>query len=340
MSPSNENVISFLPLGAIIREFCVAGYNIVQGFSTQDQYIKYNTPYFGATIGRTANRIKDATVKDLNGRTYTFAKNNGPNLLHGGYQGWDKKIFEGPTPVNRNGREGLLFKYVSKDGEEGYPGTVEVRVWYTTSKEQVETAIEKIVLGIEYEVEFIGNECEETVVNVTNHSYFNLSGGPTIEGTEAQLCTDKYLPVDSNGIPEDKVQQFKRTDVTKPFVLHPTEPDIDDCFVMDEDPSQVPLDTRSRPLRLLAQFKHPSSGLHLEVHSTEPAFQFYTGKGIDVPAVEGLPARGPGSGFCVEPSRFINAPNQPEWKHMTLLKKGQIYGSKIEYRAWKEPWNE
>lgn len=169
MSASNENGFSFLPLGAIIKEFRVGGINIVQGFHTLHQYIKHNTPHYGATIGRVANRIQDAVIKDLNGRTYTLAKNNGPNSLHGGEQGWDKKFFEGPITVNRNGKEAVLFKYLSNDGEEGYPGTVELRVWYTTSKEDVDSAVPKMVLDIEYEVEFMGDECQETVVNVTNH---------------------------------------------------------------------------------------------------------------------------------------------------------------------------
>lgn len=105
---------------------------------------------------------------------------------------------------------------------------------------------------------------------------------------------------------------------------------------MDSDPSSIPIDTRTRPLRRLAAFNHPGSRLHLEVYSTEPAFQFYTGKYINVPAVGGYPARGPRSGFCVEPSRYVNAPNVPEWKGMCLLKKGQVYGSKVMYKSWKE----
>jgi aldose 1-epimerase len=105
---------------------------------------------------------------------------------------------------------------------------------------------------------------------------------------------------------------------------------------MDTDPASVPLDTRTRPLKLLAAMKHLITGLHLEVHSTEPAFQFYTGKYIDVPAVGGAPARGPRSGFCVEPSRYVNAPNEPAWRGMCLLKRGQTWGSRTVYKAWKE----
>lgn len=132
------------------------------------------------------------------------------------------------------------------------------------------------------------------------------------------------------------IDHFSATKVNEPFFMTATYPDIDDCFVVDTDPASVPVDTRSRPLKLLAKFKHLTSGMCLEVHSTEPAFQFYTGKYIDVPPVSGMPARLPRSGFCVEPSRYINAPNEPEWRGMTVLKKGQIWGSKTVYKAWKE----
>ena len=182
MTSEDTSAFTFLPLGAIIQEFRVDGHNIVQGFPTQEQYVKYNVPYFGATIGRVANRIKDGVIEDLNGKSYKFAINNGPNSLHGGEKGWDKHIWEGPTTVTRNGKATMHFKYLSKDGDEGYPGTVEARVWYAARKEEVDTSSPKTILEVEYEVEFIGDECEETVVNVTNHRFVqkpkpNLSRG-------------------------------------------------------------------------------------------------------------------------------------------------------------------
>ncbi|KAI5279047.1 hypothetical protein KEM54_004378 [Ascosphaera aggregata] len=212
---------------------------------------------------------------------------------------------------------------------------------------------------MEYECEFVGDECEETIVNLTNHkrifhrpsttsvriseraskltggSYFNIGDVPSIEGTEALLATDLFLPVDSTGIPTSGAVRYTSNEVTKPFYLGETSPDIDDTFIMNTDPKSVPIDTRSLPLQLNAAFKHPRTGIHLEVHSTEPAFQFYTGKYIDVPAVGGAPARRPRAGFCVEPHRYVNAVNVPEWRSQVLLKRGQMYGSKIVYKAWK-----
>ncbi|KAG9944227.1 aldose 1-epimerase, partial [Aureobasidium melanogenum] len=332
---SAEDAFTFLPQGAIIQEFRVAGHNIVQGFPTAEPYKTKNSAYFGETIGRVANRIKNAEIQNLNGKSYKLTANNGPNALHGGPAGWGKRIFDGPTPVNRNGTEAVQFKYLSKDGEEGYPGTVELRVWYIASKKN-DGGVDKTQLEIEYEVELVGDEVEETLVSVTNHSYFNISGKDTIEGTEATLMTDQFMVVDDTDIPTGEIEAFPGVEAEKSFTLGAVDPDIDHCFVINTDASSIPLDTRSSPLRKLCSFFHPTTKLHFEALSTEPAFQFYTGKYIDIPAVDGAPARGARAGFCVEPSRYIDAGNNDKWKKMVLLKKGQTYGSKIIYRGWKE----
>jgi aldose 1-epimerase len=165
---SSTQAFTFLPLGAIIQKFTVNGKNIVQGFPDAELYKQYNSPYFGETIGRIANRVAKAKINDLNGKSYQLPVNNGPNSLHGGNLGWGKREFEGPTSVDRNGKEATFFKYLSKDGEEGYPGTVEVRVWYIQEKEQVDGAQQE-VLHIEYEAELVGDEVDETAINMTNH---------------------------------------------------------------------------------------------------------------------------------------------------------------------------
>lgn len=330
----SSKAFTFLPLGAIIQRFTVNGKNIVQGFATAEQYKQYNAPYFGETIGRIANRVSNAKINDLNGRSYQLPANNGPNSLHGGNAGWGKREFDGPSEVDRNGKKATLFKYVSKDGEEGYPGTVEVRVWYVQEQEQVNGAQQE-VLHIEYEAELVGDEVEETAINMTNHSYFNLTGGASIAGTDVNLITNKYQVVDGGGIPTGPIEEYPGVTAQKTFTLGEQEPDIDDCFVANTDARSVPIDTRSSPLQKLASFYHPDSKIHLEIHSTEPAFQFYTGKYIDVPEVDGQPARRARSGFCVEPSRYVNAINVPEYKPMMVLKKGDKYGTKIVYRGWQ-----
>lgn len=176
--------ISFLPLGAIIQSFKVGGLNIVQGFPTQELYAEHNSPHFGATIGRVANRISGAKVEGLNGgKSYSFVANNGPNTLHGGNVGWGKRVWKGPTPVgvrkNIPGIEGELkggetveFSLISEDGDEGFPGEVLVKVFYTAGK-VTENGKEVTVLSQEYEAELVGG-AEETIINMTNHSYGHL----------------------------------------------------------------------------------------------------------------------------------------------------------------------
>lgn len=339
--------VSFLPLGAIIQSFTVGGVNIVQGFPTQELYVSHNGPFFGETIGRVANRISNAKLASVNGgKSYALAANNGPNTLHGGVKGWGKRIWDGPKPVgirsitgiegDLQGGESVEFTLRSENGDEGFPGEVLAKVVYTTGKVN-NGGKEVTVLGMEYEAELVSG-AEETVINMTNHSYFNLTGGPSIEGTVVQLCTPSYLPVDNGGIPTGGPTTFAKVATNEQFTLGAQEPDIDDCFVVDPSasPSSVPIDTRARPLVALVKAHHPDSKIHLEVHSTEPAFQYYTGKYINVAAVDDVPARGARSGFCVEPSRFVNACNVEDWKNQVLLKKGEKYGCRIVYKAWKE----
>lgn len=172
--------VSFLPLGAIIQSFKVGGVNIVQGFPTQELYVSHNGPYFGETIGRIANRISNAKLASVNGgNTYSLAANNGPNTLHGGVKGWGKRIWDGPKAIgvrsipgldgDLKGGESVEFTLRSEDGDEGFPGEVLVKVIYTTGKIN-QGGKEAIVLGMEYEAELVAG-AEETVINMTNHSY-------------------------------------------------------------------------------------------------------------------------------------------------------------------------
>ncbi|KAH7322813.1 galactose mutarotase-like domain-containing protein [Stachybotrys elegans] len=333
---------AFLPLGAIIQDFKVNGLNIVQGFATQDQYVKYNGPYFGETIGRIANRISNAKLNDIDGKEHPLVANERTNTLHGGNVGWGKRIWNGPKPVGTktvpgvdglDGGESVEFTLVSEHGDEGFPGTVEAKITYTTGTQEV-NGKQAVVLSMEYEANLVGG-ANETVINMTNHSYFNLSGEPSVEGAKITLSTNDHLPMDSNGLPTGGPAPFS-FDTRQPFSLGANEPFVDHAFVVNTDPASVPIDTRSQPLNLNLAAHHPKSGIHLEVHSTEPAFQVYNGCGIDVPAVDGLPARGPYSGFCCEPGRYTNAANVPEWKSMVLLKKGETYGARIVYKAWSD----
>lgn len=335
--------ISFIPLGAIVQSLVVKGINIVQGFATQEEYEKYNSPYFGVTVGRVANRIKGARLDSLNGKEYTLAANNGPNHLHGGEVGWSKRVWDGPKPVgirevpgieNFEGGESVAFTLTSEDGDEGYPGTVEVTVVYTTGIQKVEGK-DVTILAMDYEAKLIDG-ADETVINMTNHSYFNLSGQDTIDGTNITLPTNKYLAVDEGLIPNGKIEPFPGVNADEAVLMGAKEPNIDHCFVLNTEPSSVPLDTRSEPLNLNLRAHHAGAGVNLDVLSTEPTFQVYTGSGIDVPEVNGKAARGSRAGFCCEPARYVNAANVPEWKNMVLLKKGDTYGARIVYKAWAD----
>lgn len=159
---------TFLPQGAIIQEFKVGGRNIVLGFPSAASYQTGSLPYCGETIGRVANRISGARIDNLNDKSYNLTANDGPNNLHGGVENWGTKMFDGPHPVQRNSRDAIMFKYLSRDGEEGFPGTVEFRLWYYPTLES-DDGVEKTTLEIEYEAELVSDDVYETVVSATNH---------------------------------------------------------------------------------------------------------------------------------------------------------------------------
>ncbi len=290
----------------------------------------------------------------LNGQEYTLAANNGPNNLHGGNKGWGKQIWNGPVPIGLKhipgleggefkGGESVKFTLRSEDGDEGFPGTVEATVTYTAGTQMSASGKEIRVLGIEFEAELVDEKVQETVINMTNHTYFNLASLPSITDMEVILSTNQHLPLDAEGVPTGEAPvSYPGVEAHKPFTLHAQEPDIDDCFVFPQSPNSIPIDTRDTPLKTLVKAYHPKSQIHLEVLSTEPAFQFYTGKYIDVPAIskeeagEEVPARTTRSGFCVEPSRWVDAASREEWKGQVVLKKGMKYGSRTVYRAWSD----
>ncbi|KAF8458238.1 galactose mutarotase-like domain-containing protein [Kalaharituber pfeilii] len=339
-----SKAFKFIPHGAILQEFLVDGKNVVLGFNDKDEYL-HNPCYFGATIGRIANRVSDAEIHSLNGKRYPLAANNGPCSLHGGYIGWDQHEWthersETVSVSDGNVVNGTKFvdvySLVSGDGDEGYPGEVKCVVTYTQYKEKADRGIEKEILEVEYEAELVGGEgIEETAINLTNHSYFNIGPHPTIAGTIITIPTNSYLPTDSNNIPNAPIASYPGISPNTPFTLGPVTPVIDSCFILNPNPSTIPLDTRSLPLTTVSAY-HPETNLHLEVATTEPAFQLYTGANIaDEERKDGSPARSARAAFCVEPSRYVDAVNRAEWRGMTVVRRGQKYGSRIVYRGWK-----
>ncbi|KAK1148478.1 hypothetical protein N8T08_009483 [Aspergillus melleus] len=174
----------FLPLGALIQRFRVGNQNIVLGYDSPNDYIRYRGPQFGKTIGRVSNRIENGTF-ELNDVDYHLPQTDGYcNTTDGGVRGWGMCMFQGPTKEKRNELDATLFTYRGEDGEEGFPGQVELKVWYMESHGRTATGKRTTVFIVEYEAELTGDEPESTVINVTNRSYFNLTDEPSIEGTK------------------------------------------------------------------------------------------------------------------------------------------------------------
>lgn len=172
-------------------------------------------------------------------------------------------------------------------------------------------------------------------------SFWNLSGEPTIEGTQMSLSTNLHQAVDSQSIPTGSIKEFPGINPRKGFTLGAKDLSIDHAFVLESDPQKVSIDTRPSGFKHALHMYHSKTGIHLDVETTEPAFQVYTGEGISVPEVksEGGKVGGFGarSGIAIEPSRYVNAVNREEWRHMVVLKKGEVWGSKSRFTAWMDP---
>lgn len=360
MPPPPTASIKLLPLGASLQEFLLplstssTPANLVLSYPSPESYSN-NPFYIGNSVGRYANRITNGRLQ-LSTQTFNLPANNGPHTLHGGPDPWSSREWDGPIyELTPDGVEAAVFTLISKDGDNGFPGTVEAKARYSARDVIGEKGRKKVRVEIEYEVTLV--EGTETAVNVTNHSYFNLCPGKaTIEGTVAKLATKQYIPIDGTGVPiegkgpevfplfaeiekkqKDSAGESEKAPV---FELGAKEPVIDDYFLFPlpstSSPASIPLDTRSSPLRECARFFHPESKIHLAVESTEPGFQLYTGEYVDVePREDGTRRMGPRSGFCVEPGRYTDAVSREEWKGMVVLKKGERWGNRIVYTAWE-----
>jgi aldose 1-epimerase len=293
---------------------------VVLGFDTLDGYLGTH-PYFGALIGRYGNRIANGKFT-LGGTTYTLAANNGPNALHGGIKGFDKVLWNAELAASG---ASLILTYVSQDGEEGYPGTLSTKVAYTLSDDNA--------LRIDYEA----TTDKPTVVNLTNHSYFNLkdAGAGTILDHEIMIAASRYTPVDATLIPSGEIAPLEGT----PFDFRTATAigariDADDeqiKFGLGYDHNFV-LDRAGDGLVLAAKVHEPTTGRELEVHTTEPGVQFYTGNFLDGSVVgKGGVAYQKRTAFCLETQHFPDSPNHPNFPS-TLLEPGQTYRSTTVYK--------
>ncbi|KAG7660420.1 GAL10 [[Candida] subhashii] len=302
--------------GALIQDIVFNGEHLVKAYDNGDDFKLASNPYFGTTVGRYANRIAEGKF-ELNGKKYQLTTNEGPNNLHGGFNGFDKQNLLGPVVKFKDGAFTVEFLIVDKDGNDGFPGELETIVKYI---------IDDSSLEFQYEAKLLSGEA--TIVNMTNHTYFNITGDETTDGTEVKLASDIMMEVDAKSLlPTGNFIKNEKVTVGKPIVMD-KDAFFDYCFIGDE--AGCGIDTRSLPLKAHFECVHPKTTTKLTVSSTEPAFQFYTGDGVNT---KGFGKR---SGFCLEPSRFVNAINHKEWADQVILKKGEVYGTTIKYSFAKK----
>jgi len=278
----------------------------VLGYDTLDGYLK-NSPYFGSIVGRYGNRVAQGRFT-LNGMTYTLARNNGENHLHGGLKGFDKVVWK-EEPLAETSGVGVKFSYLSKDGEEGYPGNLNCTVTYLLNNDNE--------LRIDYEA----TTDKSTPVNLTHHSYFNFSGGKhDILGHELTLNADRYTPVDAGLIPTGELRAVKGSpmDFTTPQTIGSRIDQVPGGY----DHNYV-LNGGGGVMALAARVYEPASGRIMEIWTIEPGIQFYSGNFLDgtIKGKGGI-VYGRRWGFCLETQHFPDSPNKPGFP-TTILNPGE-----------------
>lgn len=299
--------------------------DVVLGYDHLDGYLK-STPYFGALIGRYGNRIAKGKFS-LDGVEYTLAANNGANALHGGLKGFDKAVWTARPLPTANGPS-LILTYVSRDGEEGYPGNLLVTAVYSVTEDNA------------LKVEFSATTDRKTVVNLTHHSYFNLRGSGDVLGHVVYINADKFTPVDAGSIPTGELRPVAGTpfDFRKPNTIGARIGQTNDAQIAlgrGYDHNWV-LNKQGQELSLAASVYEPMSGRKMEVWTTEPGTQFYTGNFLDGSITgKGGWVYQPRHGFCFEPQHFPDSPNQPAFP-TTVLNPGETYQNTIIYKFGAE----
>jgi aldose 1-epimerase len=294
--------------------------DVVLGFDDLKGYLSGH-PYFGSNVGRVANRVAGGKFT-LDGKTYTLEKNNGPNALHGGKKGFDKVVWQAEKAMGPGGVPRLQLKYTSPDGEEGYPGTLKATVLYTLT--------DKNELRIDYEA----TTDKATPVNLAHHSYFNLAGHDSgdILGHLVMLEAEKYTPTDATLIPTGKIEPVAGTplDFTKPTVIGQRIKELkgdpvgyDHNFVLRRCDGKGPCQA--------AKVRDPKTGRVMDVLTTEPGIQFYTGNFLDgTNKGKGGAVYKQYAGFCLEAQHFPDSVNKPDFPSV-ILKPGETYHQTTVY---------
>ncbi len=295
--------------------------DVVLGFDSVAEYEK-SSPYFGALIGRVGNRIANGAFT-LDGKTFTLAKNNDANHLHGGVKGWDKAVWQADPFQDARG-PGILLTHTSPAGDEGYPGKVTAHVRYTL------TAKNELI------VEYHATTDAPTIINLTQHSYFNLAGAKAADilGHELTINADRFTPVDDGLIPSGELAPVEGT----PFDFRTPTPigariastDMQMTRGRGYDHNYV-LNRTGDGLQLAAAVYEPVTGRTMEVRTTEPGLQLYTGNFLDGSFTgKGGRAYPHRSGFCLETQHYPDSPNQPTFPSV-VLRPGQDYTSETVF---------
>ena len=294
--------------------------DVVLGYDSLSSYLD-DSPYFGALIGRYGNRIAGGTF-ELDGQRYQIPTNNNANTLHGGERGFDKRLWTA-RPFTSEDTAGVELNYRSPDGEQGYPGDLDVTVTYR-------------LVGPDLSIRYTARTSAPTPVNLTNHTYFNLAGGGSILDHELLLNADRYTPVDRGLIPTGELAPVVGTpfDFTTPKPIGQDigadHPQLD--FGGGYDHNFVLRRTEEDVLMQAATVYEPTSGRTLEVVTTEPGVQFYSGNFLDGSNVgKGGTPYAYRTGFCLETQHFPNSPNQPDFPG-TVLRPGETLESQTVYR--------
>jgi aldose 1-epimerase len=314
-------VARIMNYGGIVTELYAPDKNgkfedVVQGFDTLAPYLN-SPPYFGALVGRYANRIAKGHFT-LNGKDYTLFVNNGPNALHGGKQGFDKVIWR-VTPLQMADGPALVLTYVSRDGEEGYPGKLTAIVTYTLTNDN------------ELKIDYKATTDAPTVLNLTNHSYFNLAGAGngTILDHVLQLNADGYTPVDDTLIPTGQIAPVASTpfDFTKPMEIGARIAQVPGGY----DHNFVVTGGGQGKMLTVGTLQDPKSGRTMEIQSTQPGVQFYTGNFLDgtIKGIGGTYVKN--AAMCLETQHFPDSPNRPNFPSV-VLNAGQDYHQTTVYK--------
>lgn len=329
LSNSNDVEVGIINYGGIIQSIRIpdAGnkQDVALGFDNLQDYID-KSPYFGCITGRYANRIAKGKFM-LDSIEYQLDLNNGPNSLHGGFKGFDKQVWKAED-FSSDSVAGVILTYLSPDGDQGYPGNLDVSVTYTLNNQN------------ELRIDYNARTDKKTVVNLTNHSYFNLDNGGQSDILDHQLkiIADSFTPTDETLIPSGEIIPVEATPM-----------DFTSFKTIGEN-----LDTSYRPiaiaggydhnyvlssgggeLALVAVVKEPDSGRKMEVFTTEPGIQFYSGNFLDgsITGKNGAVYH-KNHGFCLETQHFPDSPNQPEFPS-TVLNPGENYSSTTIYRFFQ-----